>query len=79
VDAKPSTTAAGEHNGRLLLEPKQAAELLAVSARTLWQLTEDGKVLAVRIGRLVRYVPQDLAAYVSALRAEALAARDAAG
>lgn len=40
---------------RLLLRPKEAAKLLAVSDRTLWSLTAGGKIPYVRIGKLVRY------------------------
>lgn len=40
---------------RLLLKPKEAAEALAVSERTLWQLTKDRIIPCVRIGRAVRY------------------------
>ncbi len=50
--------------GPPLLTPQQAADALAISARTLWSLTERGEVPAVRIGRAVRYAPADLAAYV---------------
>ena len=36
-----------------LLTLHEAAQLMAVSERTLWQLTKDGKVAAVRLGRCV--------------------------
>ena len=45
-----------------LLKPKEAADSLAISERTLWALTESGDVASVRIGRAVRYYPADLAA-----------------
>ena len=44
---------------RLLLRPSEAAESLGISERSLWSLTEDGTIPAVRLGRSVRY---DLAA-----------------
>ena len=47
-----------------LLKPKEAASVLAVSERTLWTLTNDGSIPAVRIGRSVRYDPADLAAWI---------------
>ena len=50
----------------LLLTPQQAAETLAVSPRTLWGLTNDGRIACVRIGRSVRYDPADLRRYVDA-------------
>jgi len=40
---------------RLLLKPKEAAAALAISERTLWQLTKDGEVPCLRLGRAVRY------------------------
>ena len=47
-----------------LLKPKEAAESLAISERTLWALTASGDVASVRIGRSVRYDPADLAAFI---------------
>ena len=47
-----------------LLKPKEAADVLAVSERTLWTLTDNGDVPAVRIGHSVRYDPGDLAAWI---------------
>ncbi len=41
---------------RLLLSPKEAAQALAVSERTLWQMTKDGVIESIRMGtRSVRY------------------------
>jgi excisionase family DNA binding protein len=51
-------------NETLLLTSVQAAKALTISARTLWQLTQDGKIRCVRINRLVRYDLQDLLAYI---------------
>lgn len=39
----------------LLMTPREAAKALAISARTLWTLTQTGDIARVRIGRLVRY------------------------
>jgi excisionase family DNA binding protein len=51
----------------LLLTPREAAEALAVSERTLWSLTwPRGPIRAVRIGRSVRYAPDALRAWVDA-------------
>ncbi|MHB9071861.1 MAG: helix-turn-helix domain-containing protein [Sedimentisphaerales bacterium] len=47
-------------NESLLLKVDEAARRLTVSPRTLWQLTQDGKIRCVRINRLVRYDLQDL-------------------
>lgn len=43
-----------------LIRSAQAAHLLTISERKLWQLTNAGKVPYVRIGRSVRYDPDDL-------------------
>jgi excisionase family DNA binding protein len=46
---------------RLLWTPRQAAKELAVSERTLWDRTVPrGTIPVVKIGRSVRYDPQDL-------------------
>lgn len=48
----------------LLVTAGEAAKALAVSPRTLWGLTADKKIPCVKIGRLVRYRPADLRAFV---------------
>ena len=50
---------------RLLLKPREAAQSLAVSERTLWDLTNRGNLPCVRIGRAVRYDPADLIAWIA--------------
>jgi excisionase family DNA binding protein len=40
---------------KLLLTAPDAAAALSISERTLWQLTKDGTIPAVRLGRSVRY------------------------
>ena len=47
-----------------LLRPRQAAEMLAICERTLWELTTRGDLPCVRFGRSVRYDPGDLSGYV---------------
>ena len=44
----------------LLLTPRQAAQALNISERTLWQRTKDGVIPAIKLGHLVRYSPDDL-------------------
>lgn len=51
-----------------LLKPKEAAAVLAISARTLWTLTNCGAVPAVRIGRNVRYDPLALREWIDEKR-----------
>jgi excisionase family DNA binding protein len=46
----------------LLWSVSESAKALAISAKTLWQMTKDGQIPAVRIGRAVRYSPKDLMA-----------------
>ncbi len=38
-----------------LLKPREAADILAISERTLWTLTKEGVIPCVRLGRSVRY------------------------
>ena len=54
-----------------LLRPKEAAEQLAISERSLWQLTKDHVIPCVKLGRSVRYSPHDLDNAVTALRSQA--------
>jgi excisionase family DNA binding protein len=53
----------------LLLRPEQAAQVLAIGERTLWERTKAGEIPVVRIGRSVRYRLPDLEGYVSKLTA----------
>lgn len=53
----------------LLLRPEQAAQVLAIGERTLWERTKAGEITVVRIGRSVRYRLPDLERYVSKLTA----------
>jgi hypothetical protein len=48
----------------LLVKPKDAARLLSISSRKLWELTACGSLLCVRIGKAVRYDPNDLKAFI---------------
>ena len=48
-----------------LLTPREAAETLRISDRTLWTLTQRGDVPCVRIGRSVRYDADDLRQFVA--------------
>jgi excisionase family DNA binding protein len=44
----------------ILVDPREAARRLAISPRTLWQLTKDRVVPSMRIGKCVRYRVADL-------------------
>jgi excisionase family DNA binding protein len=57
-----STSAASQ-----LLSREEAARALRVSLRTLARLTASGELVPVRVGpgrRLVRYAPDDVAAFI---------------
>jgi len=41
----------GDQPTALALRPREAAKALGISARLLWQLTADGDIPAVRVGR----------------------------
>jgi len=51
---------------KLLLTKREAAMLLSISERKLQGLTANGEIPCVRIGRLVRYDPRDLALWIDA-------------
>src|SRR5262249_40596477 len=48
----------------LLVTLSEAAKLLRLSQRTVWQLAKDGEIGTVRQGRAVRYVLASLRAWV---------------
>jgi hypothetical protein len=47
----------------LISEP-DAAKTLALSPRRLWSLRKSGQIRFIRLGRLVRYDPLDLRAWI---------------
>lgn len=55
-------------NPRLLVNRKEAADILAISERTLWALTAAGELPAIKIRRAVRYAIADLQMYIDAQR-----------
>jgi excisionase family DNA binding protein len=55
----------------LLLTPREAARMLAVSARHLWTLTQTGRLPRVLLGRSVRYDPADLRRFVETNKSKA--------
>ena len=48
----------------LLLRAQDAAKALAISPRLLWTLSNRGEIPVVKIGRSVRYAPQDLQRWI---------------
>ena len=51
-----------------LLKPSEAALFLAVSERTVKRLTARGELPHMRVGRSMRFVMEDLLAYVARQR-----------
>lgn len=50
-----------------LLTPAQAAEVLSVSERTLWSLSDPrGPIPVIRLKRSVRYCPHTLRSWIAA-------------
>lgn len=49
----------------MLLRPREAAKLLAISPRKLWELTNTKEVPVVRIGRSLRYPREALRGWVA--------------
>ncbi len=47
-----------------LLTAREAADVLRISERTLWTLTQEGELPSVRVGRSVRYDQGDLAGWI---------------
>ena len=47
------------------MTPKQAAELLQISERTLYKLTKFEGLPAVKVGRIVRYDAEDLREWIA--------------
>jgi excisionase family DNA binding protein len=70
-DMSPETEAImANENSALLMTSRDAAKALAVSERTLWGLTQAGELRCVRIGRAVRYDPDDLKEWIKAKKSK---------
>ncbi len=52
------------NNTPLLITREEAARLLTISERKLWELTSARKVPCIRFGRAVRYDARDLRQWV---------------
>lgn len=60
---------------KLLVGRLEAARMLSIGERLLWDLTKAGEIPHVRLGRRVLYSPEDLRAYIDQQRSgRALAA-----
>lgn len=49
----------------MLVPPREAARLLAISERTLWSLTRSREIPHVRLRRCVRYDIEDLREWIA--------------
>ena len=52
----------------LLLTIRDTARALAICEKSVWSLTRDGRLPAVRIGRAVRYDVADLRAFIESTK-----------
>jgi excisionase family DNA binding protein len=62
---RPQTPPAPPAVPVLLLTEREAAKILAVCPKTLWQLAHDGEIPTVSIGRAKRYRVADLENFVA--------------
>lgn len=69
MEAMNTNTTTPTTDRPLLLRPRDASRLLALSERTLWALTRAGLLPCVRVGKSVRYDPADLAEWVQKAKA----------
>lgn len=52
--------------GPLVVDEREAARLLGISPRSMWQLNADGEVRAIRVGRgAKRYAVSELERYIT--------------
>ncbi len=49
---------------RLLVSPKDAAKMMCISERTLWTLTDTGKLPCVKFGKIKRYSVTDINQFI---------------
>ena len=61
----PTAANAGLLDGHRLLKGRQAAEVLAISPRTLWSLSASGEIPTVRFRNCVRYSSSDLRTWIA--------------
>ncbi len=79
VNTGQNTPVAGAVTPLLLTAP-EAAKVLRIGRRKLWELTKSGAIRAIHLGRSVRYDPRELQSWVDRIsgRAQnAAPARDA--
>jgi len=50
---------------KLLVDQREAARLLSVCPMTIYRLAKTGQIPSVRVGRITRYSPADLAEWAA--------------
>lgn len=60
---------------KLLLSPKEAAQLLSISERTLWTITKAGQIPCVWIRGAKRYARSDLESFIEQSKTESTTAQ----
>ena len=53
-----------QKNPALLLDPREAAHLLAISERKLWGMTANHEIPHIRLGRCLRFSVKDLERWI---------------
>ena len=74
AEPKADSAPEGGLDAPRLLTPREAAEMLRVSERTLWTLANAGAVPVVRFGRATRYDPDDIRALIASRKSTATTA-----
>lgn len=65
MESNDTFTGNSVETNRLLVPSRDAAQMLAISERTLWQLRQNGEIPFLRIGKLVRYPVADLEDWIA--------------
>lgn len=52
----------------LVVDEHQAAKMLGISTRTLWDYRKSGEIPVIRLGRLVRFAVDDLRKFIESKR-----------
>lgn len=64
LDSTRAAAQRGREDERLLVDVPTAAKMLSICSKTLWALTDSGQITPVRIGRSVRYDPDELREFI---------------
>lgn len=62
------TTQQNKHPKLRLVKVKAAADYLAISERKLWDLSQNGIIPVVRLGRATRYDLMDLDSFIEKMK-----------